>query len=121
MEVFFNFGTSADFSLATRLTSSIFLYVFVLGLSSLGLDFLGLLEATLLLLGARAGDLGCLATGDDVTFLTGKVVAFLRDGERERDRRLPGLADLDLDLLLAVRLTSFSVYQKKKKISIIIK
>jgi len=140
LEVFF-FRT-ADFSLSTRWTSAIFTYVLVWVLSSLGLwslGFLGLLEATLVFLEARAGDRGCLATGDDATFdrdclatgddatfvrdslatgddaifLPGEAGAFFRDGDRERDLRLAGLADLDLDLLLALRLTSFSVYWRK--------
>lgn len=46
----------------------------------------------------RAGDLGCLATGD-LDGLAGEL-ALILDGERDLERLLPGLAERDLDLLL---------------------
>ena len=68
------------------------------GLSTfLGELFSGLLEDLIVRL-ERAGDLGCLATGD-LDGLAGELVLIL-DGERDLERLLPGLAERDLDLLL---------------------
>ena len=58
----------------------------------------GLCSDFVVCLELRAGDLGCLATGD-LDDLAGELV-FLLDGERDLDRLRPGLAERDLDLLL---------------------